>query len=110
MPWLQGSDENALKTFAEMRVLPRIVYNVLRRNGVTGEGGDSKRLLSDYAKLLAAHALWSDRLGLNPTARLELRAAEPRSVEMLDLESFRSDGDKPDDGATAAATSKNGAG
>jgi hypothetical protein len=72
MPWLEPSDEPAVRAWAQLEILGTLAFAELRANGITAGNGEPRRLLAEFRQLRTAQLAYERQLGMTPTARMML--------------------------------------
>src|ERR1017187_5074513 len=82
-PWIQPQDEWLLRRYVQLEMLSDRVYFALRESEIINGEGESKRLLTDWRRLVLAQASLGAMLGLNPVARRAAR--DGASSDAIDI-------------------------
>jgi len=73
-PWLESQDLPLVRRWAELEYHASRLHAYLRVLGEVNGQAEPRRLLDELRKLGLAQAALSDRLGLNPAARMTIKA------------------------------------
>lgn len=82
-PWLEASDFASLRAWAELELLSRQAYSILRTYGLLNSKGEPRRLLTDYRQLRATQNFIAGQLGLTTSSRIALKSTATNAA--LDL-------------------------
>lgn len=74
-PWLDLYDETTLRAWAEIEIMLAAVSADLRSNGVSGPGGEPRKLLTEYRMLRSTQLQFARELRLPSSTRQKARAA-----------------------------------
>jgi hypothetical protein len=85
LPWLAPTDEPAVRRWCELEILRADVLDNLLSEGVTGSGGDGRKLLTDYRQLVQTQLAYERELGMTPASRINL-GVEMERGQNLDLQ------------------------
>ncbi len=84
VPWLEPSDQPAVRAWCELEILARQAFAALRAAGVVNETtGEGRRLLNDYRKIRLAQLAFTREIGMTPLARQALKTS--RDNDALDV-------------------------
>ena len=85
LPWLEPSDEPAVRAWCELEILAaNVVSDLLTRGHANDESGEPRRLLDEYRRLKLAQLAYARELGMTPAARaaLGLTVAQSRHEDV----------------------------
>jgi hypothetical protein len=80
MPWIDPADEPACRQWAQLEVLADMAHTILRKIGITSNGGEPRRLLTDFRQLRLAQLQFARELGLTPLSRSQLKLRTENSA------------------------------
>ncbi len=73
--FLKPEDAYIARRFAELEVLCSRAYAALKASELTNDKGESRRLLTDYRRLVQTQLALGNALGLTPAARMQIKAS-----------------------------------
>jgi hypothetical protein len=82
-PFIRPEDIWIARRFAELEYLASRCYAALRDSEIVNGKGESKRLLTDYRRLVQTQLSLANSLGLSPAARMAIKANSANAA--LDL-------------------------
>lgn len=82
-PFIRPEDIWIARRFAELEYLASRCYAALRDSEIVNGKGESKRLLTDYRRLVQTQLALANALGLSPAARMAIKASSTTAA--LDL-------------------------
>jgi hypothetical protein len=86
LPWLTDADQPTVRGWSQLEVLADQAFAVLRVAGITSNGTEPRRLLTDFRQLKIAQLAYAQALGMSPAARLAIQVAgEDKAVDLAAL-------------------------
>ena len=86
MPWLTDADQPTVRGWSQLEVLADQAFAVLRVAGITSNGTEPRRLLTDFRQLKTAQLAYAQALGMSPAARLQIQVAgEDKALDLAAL-------------------------
>ena len=86
LPWLTDADQPTVRGWAQLEVLADQAFAVLRVAGITSNGTEPRRLLTDFRQLKTAQLAYAQALGMSPAARLQIQVAgEDKALDLAAL-------------------------
>jgi hypothetical protein len=104
MPWLEDADEPTARSWAQIEVLADMAHTILRKIGITSNGSEPRRLLTDFRQLRLAQLQYARELGMTPASRQALRTA--RTNDAFDLAAVAAAGTEDAEADEPASGSK----
>lgn len=85
LPWLQDADEPTIRSWAMLEILCESAYEILRDKGITTNGTEPRKLLTDFRQLTAIKLVYQSALGMTPASRDQIKAArEGRAFDLAE--------------------------
>jgi hypothetical protein len=85
LPWLTDADQPTVRGWSQLEVLADQAFAVLRVAGITSNGTEPRRLLTDFRQLKTAQLAYAQALGMSPAARLQIQVAgEDKALDLAD--------------------------
>jgi hypothetical protein len=74
-----------VRGWSQLEVLADQAFAVLRVAGITSNGTEPRRLLTDFRQLKTAQLAYAQALGMSPAARLQIQVAgEDKALDLAD--------------------------